>query len=69
MPTNQLRRMLPPVFDAAGGAGADFVDGIRSQLGGRRCPDDSVFKNSLATERLYLSAEKNARLKVDPRTR
>ena len=63
LPTNQLRRMLPPVFDAAGGACPGFVDGLREQLGGRRCPDDETFATALATETLYSSAEKNVRLK------
>jgi hypothetical protein len=64
MPTNQLRRMLPPVFDAAGGACAGFIDGLRIQLGGRRCPDDATFARALATEPLYATAEKNARLRL-----
>lgn len=64
VPTNQLRRMLPPVFDAAGGGGPTFVDGLRKQLGGKRCPDDETFAKALATETLYATAEKNARLKL-----
>ncbi len=64
MPTNQLRRMLPPVFDAAGGAGATFIDGLRKQLGGKRCPDDVTFATALTTEPLYSTAEKNARLRL-----
>ena len=64
MPTNQLRRMLPPVFDAAGGAGAGFIDGLRTQLGGKRCPDDATFSTALAAEALYATAEKNARLRL-----
>lgn len=56
--------MLPPVFDAAGGAGAGFIDGLRKQLGGKRCPDDSAFFTALATEPLYSTAEKNAKLKL-----
>lgn len=64
MPTNQLRRMLPPVFDAAGGAGSAFVDGLRKQLGGTRCPNDEAFAAKLATEQLYSTAEKNARLRL-----
>ena len=64
MPSNQLRRMLPPVFDAAGGAGAAFIDGLRKQLGGKRCPDDVKFAAALATEPLYSTAEKNARLRL-----
>ena len=46
-PTNQLRRMLPPVFDAAGGAGALFIDGLRKQLGETRCPDDLYFRRNI----------------------
>jgi len=64
IPTNQLRRMLPPVFDAAGGATSTFVDGLRKQLGGTRCPDDTAFVNALLTKPLYLSAEQNARLRL-----
>lgn len=62
LPTNQLRRMLPPVFDAAGGASSTFVDGLRKQLGGKRCPDDEAFVTTLATMPLYSTAEKNVRL-------
>lgn len=62
--TNQLRRMLPPVFDAAGGASPGFVDGLRNQLGGKRCPDDHTFAEALATTPLYLTTEKNARLRL-----
>jgi len=64
LPTNQLRRMLPPVFDAAGGAGSGFVDGLRNQLGGTRCPNDEAFALKLSTEPLYSTAEKNARLRL-----
>ena len=64
IPTNQLRRMLPPVFDAAGGASLAFVDGLRQQPGGRRCPNDETFATALATEPLYSTAEKNARLRL-----
>lgn len=64
IPSNQLRRMLPPVFDAAGGAGSGFIEGLRIQLGGKRCPDDSTFVTALATESLYSTAEKNARLRL-----
>lgn len=63
-PTNQLRRMMPPVFDAAGGAGVGFVDGLRKQLGDKRCPDDLTFARALATEPLYSTAEKTARLRL-----
>ncbi len=64
MPSNQLRRMLPPVFDAAGGAGVAFIDGLRTQLGGKRCPDDVTFARALAMEPLYSTTEKNARLRL-----
>lgn len=64
MPTNQLRRMLPPVFDAAGGAGPAFIEGLRGHLGGKRCPDDEVFTTALATETLYSTADKNSRLRL-----
>lgn len=64
VPSNQLRRMLPPVFDAAGGAGSAFVDGLRKQLGGKRCPDDETFAAALASGPLYSTAEKNARLRL-----
>lgn len=64
LPSNQLRRMLPPVFDAVGGAGEGFVDRIREQLGGNRCPDDSTFAAALPTQPLYATAKKNARLRV-----
>lgn len=63
-PTNQLRRMLPPVFDAAGGAGPSFIDGLRRELGGSRCPDDATFAASLVTEPLYSGTEKNVRLRI-----
>ena len=64
VPTNQLRRMLPPVFDAAGGAGPDFLEGLRRELGGRRCPDDSTFAQALATETLYSTSDKLIRLRL-----
>ncbi len=64
MASNQLRRMLPPVFDAAGGAGAGLIDGLRIQLGGKRCPDDATFAKALATESLYSTAEQNAKLRL-----
>lgn len=64
MPSNQLRRMLPPIFDAAGGACAGFVSGLRTQLGGKRCPDDESFFNALLTKPLYSTAESNARLRL-----
>ncbi|APW62661.1 DUF262 domain-containing protein [Paludisphaera borealis] len=64
LPTNQLRRMLPPVFDAAGGAGPAFIDGLRRELSGKRCPDDEAFAASLASEPLYSSADKIVRLRL-----
>ena len=64
VPTNQLRRMFPPVFDATGGPGPTFVDGLRRQLGGQRCPDDKSFASALASEPLYATSEKNTRLRL-----
>ena len=64
MPTNQLRRMLPPVFDSAGGGSPGFIEGLRKQLGGKRCPSDDEFSKSLATSPLYSTAEKNSRLRL-----
>lgn len=64
LPTNQLRRMLPPVFDAAGGAGPGFVEGLRTQMGGRRCPNDAAFSSAIASEEVYSTAEKNKRLRL-----
>lgn len=64
VPTNQLRRMFPPVFDATGGPGPTFVDGLRRQLGGTRCPDDDAFLRALSTDPLYATSEKNARLRL-----
>lgn len=64
VPTNQLRKMLPPIFDAVGGAGPDYLSGLRSQFGGKRCPDDVAFSAALKSERLYSTAEKNARLRL-----
>jgi uncharacterized protein with ParB-like and HNH nuclease domain len=64
VPTNQLRRMFPPVFDATGGPGPTFVDGLRRQLGGDRCPNDEAFFNALTTNSLYATSEKNTRLRL-----
>lgn len=64
MPSNQLRRMLPPIFDAAGGAGPGLVDGLREQLGGKRCPGDEEFAAALAAESVYSTADKNVRLRL-----
>ena len=62
--TNQLRRMLPPIFDGAGGATLAFVDGLRQQLGGKRCPDNEAFVSALSRQPLYSTADKNARLRL-----
>ena len=64
IPTNQLRRMFPPVFDATGGPGPTFLDGLRRQLGGQRCPDDNAFASALGSEPLYATSEKNTRLRL-----
>jgi hypothetical protein len=40
------------------------MDGLREQLGGRRCPNDEAFVAALATEPLYSTAEKNTRLRL-----
>ena len=64
LPTNQLRRIFPPVFDATGGPGPDFVTALRKQLGGHRCPNDDVFLFALATDSLYATSEKNTRLRL-----
>lgn len=64
VPSNQLRRMLPPAFDHAGGAGPSFVDGLRSKLGGSRCPDDETFSQAVATVPLYATSDKNVRLRL-----
>lgn len=63
-PTNQLRKIFPPVFDDAGGAGPEFGEGLRRELGGSRCPDDEAFAHALQTEPLYSTSEKNARLRL-----
>ena len=64
LPTNQRRRMLPPVFEKAGGAGPGFVEGVRRSLGGRHCPDDEAFVRQLTSVELYSTSEKNARLRI-----
>jgi uncharacterized protein with ParB-like and HNH nuclease domain len=64
MPSNQLRRMLPPVFDAVGGASNSFIDRLRAELGGNRCPSDAAFAAALPVQPLYANAKKNARLRV-----
>jgi hypothetical protein len=62
--SNQLRKILPPVFDAVGGAGARFVEGVREQLGGKRCPDDTNFAESLLTAPLYAGAQRVTRVRI-----
>ena len=64
MASNQLRRMLPPVFDAAGGGSAVFIDNLRKHLGGKRCPNDIAFATALAQYPFYSTAEKNTRLRL-----
>lgn len=61
-PSNQLRKMLPPIFDAIGGAGPDFAEQLRGRLGGRYCPDDEAFARVFAGAELYATADKNQRL-------
>ena len=63
-PSNQLRKILPPIFDAVGSFGDSFVAGLREQLGGKRCPDDKVFSDALMTQPLYASAKKSTRLRL-----
>jgi len=64
VPTNQLRAMLPPVFDAAGGAGSDLIERVKTQLGGKRCPDDVTFTVALHGQPLYSTSKKNLRLRL-----
>jgi uncharacterized protein with ParB-like and HNH nuclease domain len=63
-PSNQLRLIFPPIFDAAGGAGESFVAGVREQLGGKRCPDDKAFAAALVSQPLYASAMRSTRLRM-----
>lgn len=63
-PSHQLRTILPPIFDAIGGASELFVSGVREQLGGKRCPDDHQFVESLQSQPLYASAMRGTRLRV-----
>ncbi len=46
-PSNQLRKILPPIFDMVGGSGSPFMAGLRQHLGGKRCPDDRTFVGAL----------------------
>jgi len=63
-PSNQLRKILPPIFDAVGGPGESFVAGVREQLGGKRCPDDKTFADALCTQPLYATAKRGTRLRI-----
>ena len=63
-PSNQLRKILPPIFDAVGGPGESFVAGVREQLGGKRCPDDKTFADALLTQPLYATAKRGTRLRI-----
>jgi uncharacterized protein with ParB-like and HNH nuclease domain len=63
-PSNQLRKILPPIFDAVGGPGEAFVTGVREQLGGKRCPDDKTFAEALRAQPLYATAKRGTRLRV-----
>lgn len=63
-PSNQLRKILPPIFDAVGGPGDSFVAGVREQLGGKRCPDDKTFADALLTQPLYATAKRGTRLRI-----
>jgi uncharacterized protein with ParB-like and HNH nuclease domain len=63
-PSNQLRKILPPIFDAVGGPGESFIAGVRDQLGGKRCPDDKAFTESLLTQPLYATAMRGTRLRI-----
>ena len=63
-PSNQLRKILPPIFDAVGGAGPTFIAGVREHLGGKRCPDDKTFSDALLVQPLYATAKKGTRLRV-----
>lgn len=63
-PSNQLRKIFPPIFDAVGGPGESFVAGIREHLGGKRCPDDKTFAAALITQPLYATAKRGTRLRI-----
>jgi uncharacterized protein with ParB-like and HNH nuclease domain len=63
-PSNQLRKIFPPIFDAVGGLGESFIGGLREQLGGKRCPDDRAFRDALLTQPLYATAKKGTRLRI-----
>ena len=63
-PSNQLRKILPPIFDSVGGAGASFVTELRKHLGGKRCPDDKAFAHALLYQPLYATAKRSTRLSI-----
>jgi uncharacterized protein with ParB-like and HNH nuclease domain len=63
-PSNQLRLIFPPIFDAVGGPGQDFVSGLSKQLGGKRCPDDKMFSHALLTQPLYATSMRGVRLRI-----
>jgi len=63
-PSNQLRKIFPPIFDAVGGSGESFVAGVREQLGGKRSPDDKTFANALRTQPLYATGKRGMRLRI-----
>lgn len=63
-PSNQLRKIFPPIFDAIGGPSESFVSGVREQLGGKRCPNDKMFSDSLISLPLYATAKRGTRLRI-----
>lgn len=63
-PSNQLRKILPPIFDAIGVLGEAFIAGLRQHLGGKRCPDDKTFTYALVVQPLYSTARKLTRLRI-----
>jgi uncharacterized protein with ParB-like and HNH nuclease domain len=63
-PSNQLRKIFPPIYNAVGGPGASFIAGVREQLGGKRCPDDRTFGDALLSQPLYATAKKGTRLRI-----
>jgi len=63
-PSNQLRKLLPPIFDLVGGPSESFIAALREHLGGRRCPDDETFTNALMKEPLYATSKRNTRLRL-----
>ncbi len=63
-PSNQLRKIFPPIFDTIGGLSESFVTGVREQLGGKRCPDDKSFVDALISQPLYATAKRGTRLRI-----